>query len=156
MSPATIKEAGDSWTVENARPRAMRVAIGLFAPIAIAFVGLAMVDDVRGHKLGMLAVRGLFALFVAMAAVFSLFGSESLSVESGELVWRRGSSQERRCAVADVEKLEREGNHLRVHVRGEPHPIVVGAGLRQPPAAMAWLTERVHQALLAAQAAASK
>jgi hypothetical protein len=150
-NPSTIKEEGTRWTVENARPRAMRIVIGFAAPIAIGLIGLAMVSDVRDHKWAMLGVRGLFAVVVALSAVFSLFGAESLAVEGGELVWRRGSSQERRCAAADVEKLEREGNHLRVHVRGEKHPIIVGAGLRQRPEAIAWLLGRVEKALTAAR-----
>ena len=53
----------------------------------------------------------------------------------------------RRAHVNDVDKLERQGNHLRIHVRGQEHPIVVGAGLRQQPAAIAWLAERVQAAI---------
>ena len=152
-TPPTIKEDGTRWIVENARPRAMRIVIGFAAPIAIGLIGLAMVNDVRDHKWVMLGARALFALLVGASAVFSLFGAESLSVEGGELVWRRGTSQERRCAVADVEKLERQGNHLRVHVRGEQHAIIVGAGLRQRPQAMAWLTARLQEALTDARRA---
>src|SRR6185312_15827999 len=148
-NPPTIKEAdGTRWTVENARPLIMRIGIGFVAPIVLGLIAITMVNDVREGRLGMMAVRGLFALFVVVAAIFSLFGGESLAVENGELVWRRGKSQVRRAAVGDVEKLERQGNHLRVHVRGPEgeaaQPIVVGAGLRQPPAAIAWLAERVQ------------
>jgi hypothetical protein len=155
-TPPTIKEAdGTRWTVENARPLIMRVAIGLIAPIVLALVGLTMVNDVHEARWGMLAARGLFALVVVFSTVFSLFGAESLAVEGGELVWRRGKSQVRRAPVADVEKVERQGNHLRVHVRGpeggEAQPIIVGAGLRQPPAAIAWLAERVQAAVTAAR-----
>jgi hypothetical protein len=150
-TPPTIKEEGTRWTVENARPRAMRVLIGLVAPVVIAFIGIAMVNDVREHKWWMVVARAIFAAVVAMSAVFSLFGAESIAVEGGEVVWRRGTSQERRCGVADVEKLERVGNHLRVHVRGEKHPMVVGAGLRQQPAAIAWLAKRLEAAITAAR-----
>ncbi len=150
-TPTTIKEDGTRWTIENARPRAMRVVIAMVAPLMLAFVGVEMVGDARGGKWVMFAVRLLFALLIALAGVFSLFGSESLALDGTELVWRRGSSQERRCGVAEVEKLERVGNHLRVHVRGQPRPIVIGAGLRQPPPAIAWLTERLQAALIAAR-----
>jgi|SRR6185312_4023372 len=151
-NPPTIKEAdGTRWTVENARPLIMRIGIGFVAPIVLGLIAITMVNDVREGRLGMMAVRGLFALFVVVAAIFSLFGGESLAVENGELVWRRGKSQVRRAAVGDVEKLERQGNHLRVHVRGQEQPIVVGAGLRQQPAAIAWLAERVQAALVAAR-----
>jgi hypothetical protein len=149
--PSTIKEEGARWTIDNARPRAMRVIIGFAAPIAVALIGYTMLNDVRDHNWLMLAVRALFATVVVLSAIFSLFGAESLAVEGGELVWRRGSSLERRCAVGDVEKLERQGNHLRVYVRGEKHPIVVGAGLRQQPAAIQWLAERVQSAITAAR-----
>src|SRR4051794_27563722 len=120
-TPPTIKEEGTRWTVDNARPRAMRVLIGLVAPVVIAFIGIAMINDVREHKWWMVVARGVFAAVVAMSAIFSLFGAESIAVEGREVVWRRGNNQERRCGVADVEKLERVGNHLRVHVRGEKH-----------------------------------
>jgi hypothetical protein len=153
MQPPTIKEEDDGrrWIVENARPRSMRMVIGMVAPVVLALIGLAMVNDVREHKWWMLAVRAIFAALVVLSAIFSLFGGESLALEGGELVWRRGRSQERRCPAGDVEKLERVGNHLRIHVRGEDRPIVVGAGLRQPPSAVAWLIERVHGALVAAR-----
>jgi hypothetical protein len=150
-TPTTIKEEGTRWTVENARPRGMRILIGLVAPIAIGFIALSMINDVREHKWWMLVARFGFAVVVAVSAVFSLFGAESVSVEGGEVVWRRGSSQERRCGVADVAKLERVGNHLRVHVKGEKHPMVVGAGLRQQPAAIAWLAKRLEAAIIAAR-----
>ncbi|MDB4965199.1 MAG: hypothetical protein JWN44_888 [Myxococcales bacterium] len=150
-TPPTIKEEGTRWTVENARPRAMRVLIGVVSPIAIGLIGLSMVNDVREHKWWMLVARAVFAVVVATSAVFSLFGAESVAVEERDVVWRRGSSQERRCGVADVEKLERVGNHLRVHVRGEKHPMVIGAGLRQQPAAIAWLAKRLEAAITAAR-----
>lgn len=151
-TPPTIKERdGKSWTVENARPLIMRIGIGFVSPIVLGLIAVTMVNDAREGRFGMLAVRGVFGLFVVVAAIFSLFGAESLSVENGELVWRRGKSQVRRAAVGDVEKLERQGNHLRVHVRGHEQPIVVGAGLRQQPAAMAWLAERVQAAIVAAR-----
>src|SRR5262249_16831136 len=150
-SPPTIKEEGARWTVENARPRAMRVIIAFAAPIILALIGVSMVNDVRDHHFGMLAVRFVFAVIVALSAIFSLFGAESLASEGRELVWGRGSSEERRCALGDVEKLERQGNHLRVHVRGQSRPIVVGAGLRQQPAAIKWLAERLQAAITAAR-----
>jgi hypothetical protein len=150
--PPTIKEEGGTrWIIANARPLVMRVIIGFAAPIAIALVVLMMVNDAHERRWGMLTVRALFALVVAMSAVFSLFGAETLSIEGGDLVWRRGKSQERRAPVASVEKLERQGNHLRVHVRGPDgqaeRPIVVGAGLRQQPAAIKWLAERLQSAI---------
>ncbi len=149
-TPTTIKEAdGNRWTVENGRPLVMRIGIGFVAPIVLTLIGLTMINDVAEHRWGMLVMRAIFALVVAMSAVFSLFGAESLAVESGEIVWRRGKSQVRRAAVADVEKLERQGNHLRVHVRGQERPIVVGAGLRQQPSAIAWLAERLQAAIFA-------
>jgi hypothetical protein len=150
-TPPTIKEDGTRWIIENARPLAMRVLIGFAAPIAIALVVLVMINDAREGKWGMFGVRVIFALVVAASAVFSLFGAESLSIEGGELVWRRGKSQERRAPVGSVEKLERQGNHLRVHVRGEERPIIVGAGLRQQPAAMKWLAERLQSAITGAR-----
>ncbi|HEY1585130.1 MAG TPA: hypothetical protein VGH63_05530 [Polyangia bacterium] len=149
-TPSTIKEAdGKRWTVENGRPLVMRIGIGFVAPVVLTLIALTMVNDVAEHRWGMLTMRAVFALVVAMSAVFSLFGAESLVVEGGELVWRRGKSQVRRAAVADVEKLERQGNHLRVHLRGQEHPIVVGAGLRQQPSAIAWLAERLQAAIFA-------
>src|SRR6266542_1752289 len=117
-TPNTILVQTDGrLVVVNARPRAMRTIIMLAAPVAIAFV------------------------------LLSLFGDESIAVEGQELVWRRGKSQERRAAIADVEKLEREGNHLRVHLRGATHPIIIGAGLRQPPAAIEWLSAELEARL---------
>ena len=150
-TPPTIKEDGTRWIIENARPLAMRVIIGFAAPIAIAAVVLVMINDAREGKWGMFGVRVIFALVVAASAVFSLFGAESLSIEGGELVWRRGKSQERRAPVGNVEKLERQGNHLRVHVRGDDRPIIIGAGLRQQPAAMKWLAERLQSAITGAR-----
>jgi hypothetical protein len=154
-TPPTIKEEGTRWIIENARPLAMRVVIGFAAPIAIALVVLVMINDAHEGKWGMFAVRLIFAAVIALSTVFSLFGAESLSIEGGELVWRRGKSQERRAPVGSVEKLERQGNHLRVHVRGpdgqEERPIIVGAGLRQQPAAMKWLAERLQSAITGAR-----
>ncbi|HEY2745121.1 MAG TPA: hypothetical protein VGL86_10880 [Polyangia bacterium] len=155
--PSTIKESeeagGRRWTVENGRPLVMRIGIGFVAPIVLLLIGLTMINDVSEHRWGMLAMRSVFALVVAVSAVFSLFGAETLTIAGGEIVWRRGNSQVRRAAVADVEKLERQGNHLRVHVRTqpgeEPRPIVVGAGLRQQPSAIAWLAKRVEAAITA-------
>jgi hypothetical protein len=151
-TPSTIKEAdANHWTVENARPAVMRIGIGFVAPIVFFLIAVTMVDDVRKGSWGMLAVRAVFALIVAMSAVFSLFGAETLAIENGEVVWRRGRNQVRRAPVADVEKLERQGNHLRVHVRGQERPIVIGAGLRQQPSAIAWLAERMQAAIFAAR-----
>ncbi len=151
MTPPTIKEDGTRWVVENARPLVMRIGIGFVAPIALVLVAFTMLNDVREARWGMLLVRIVFAAIVVLSAVFSLFGAESLSIEGGELVWRRGRSQQRRAKLGDVEKLEREGNHLRVHVRGEERPIVVGAGLRQQPAAMKWLLARLDAEITAAR-----
>jgi hypothetical protein len=151
MAPTTITEENGRYVIHNARPRGMRVTIAIFAPVAIAFVVLSLVGDVHDHRWIMVPVRLGFAGVIALAAMFALFGSESLAVEGGELVWRRGSSQERRCKLGDVEWLERQGNHLRVHVKGEPHPIIVGAGLRQPAEAMEWLAERLAPSLTGAR-----
>jgi hypothetical protein len=129
----------------------MRVTIAICAPLAIAFVLLSLAGDIHDHAWIMLPVRLGFAGVIALAAMFALFGGESIAIEGRELVWRRGKSQERRCQLGDVEWLEQQGNHLRVHVKGEPHPIIVGAGLRQPPEAIAWLTGRLEPALTAAR-----
>ena len=151
-TPNTILVQTDGrLVVVNARPRAMRTIIMLAAPVAIAFVLLSVIGDVQTHHWFMIPVRLIFALVVGLAAMFSLFGDESIAVEGQELVWRRGKSQERRAAIADVEKLEREGNHLRVHLRGATHPIIIGAGLRQPPAAIEWLSAELEARLTAAQ-----
>ena len=152
MTPPTIKEDGARWTVENARPVAMRVGIGFIVPIVLAAVGYTMWNDALEHRWVMLSIRGLFALVVLTSARFSLFGAESLALEGSELVYRRGKVEER-CAVGDVERLEREGNILRVHVRGRERPMIVGAGLRQQPAAMQWLAERVEQRVRSATGA---
>ena len=150
-SPPTIKEEeGRRWTVENARPLAMRLAIGAVTPIVLTAVGWTMWNDALDHHWVMMAIRAAFALLVLVSARFSLFGSESLAVEGGELVYRRGRHQER-CAVGDVERLERQGNLLRVHVRGAERAIIVGAGLRQHPAAIKWLAERLQSAIAAAR-----
>jgi hypothetical protein len=149
MTPRTITEENNRWVVDNARPRQMRVAIGIAAPVALLFVGLAMLSDFAERNWLMLGVRVMFAAVIVMAAIFSLFGAESLAVEGDELVWQRGRSQERRCKLADVERFEREGNQLRVFVRGEKHPIIIGAGLRQEPAAIEWLKGRVEAAVTA-------
>jgi hypothetical protein len=151
MTPNTIVEQDGRYVVANARPKAMRVLIMLVAPLAIAFVLLSVAGDVQTHNWFMIPVRMMFALVIGLAAMFSLFGAESVGVEGQELVWRRGKSQERRVAVGEVERLEREGNQLRIHVRGEPHPIIVGAGLRQAPGAMQWLTEQLEARLTAAR-----
>ena len=151
MTPNTIVEQDGRYVVANARPKAMRVLIMLVAPVAIAFVLLSVVGDVQTRNWFMIPVRLLFALVIGLAAMFSLFGAESVSVEGQELVWRRGKSQERRVAVGEVERLEREGNQLRIHVRGETHPIIIGAGLRQAPGAMQWLTEQIEARLTAAR-----
>jgi hypothetical protein len=147
MQPKTILEQDGRFVVANARPLAMRVIIMMAAPVAIALVLLSVVGDVRAHDWIMVPVRLAFVAVIALAAMFSLFGAESIAVEGSDLVWRRGKSLERRCAVAEVEWLERQGNQLRVHVRGENHPIIVGAGLRQSPEAMQWLTDRLEAAL---------
>jgi hypothetical protein len=149
-TPGTIKEEGARWTVENARPLAMRMGIGAVTPIVLTAIGWTMYEDALGHRWVMFAVRALFAAVVLVSARFSLFGSESLAVEGGELVYRRGKHEER-CKAGDVERLERQGNNLRVHVRGSERPIIVGVGLRQQPAAMQWLAERVQAALKSAR-----
>src|SRR3954471_23510929 len=153
QTPSTIKEEADGkrWVIENGRPLAMRVVIGFVAPIAIALVGLTILNDVAERRWGMVTVRVIFAAVIALSTVFSLFGAETLSIEGGELVWRRGKSQERRADLAGVQKLERQGNHLRVHVAGQERPIIVGAGLRQQPAAIAWLAERLQSAIKTAR-----
>ena len=148
-TPPTIKEEGARWTIENARPLFMRMAIGAVTPIVLAAVAWTMYQDTLDHHWVMFSVRALFAVIVLVSARFSLFGSESLAIEGRELVYRRGKHEER-CAVGDVERLEREGNQLRVHVRGSERPIIVGAGLRQQPAAMKWLAERLQSALKSA------
>ncbi len=150
-TPSTIKEDGTRWTVDNARPLFMRLAIGAITPIVLTAVGWTMYNDALDRHWVMLAVRALFALVVLVSARFSLFGSESLAIEGGELVYRRGKHEER-CRVGDVERLERQGNHLRVHVRGAERAIIVGAGLRQPPAAIQWLAERLQAAIGTARA----
>jgi hypothetical protein len=153
-TPRTIKEDGARWTVENARPLIMRVIIGFVVPIVLTAVGWTMWNDALEHRWVMLSLRGMFALLLLLAARFSLFGAESVAIEGGALVYRRGKLEER-CAVGDVERIEREGNHLRVHVRGPAgevrRPIVIGAGLRQEPAAMKWLAERLQQSITAAK-----
>lgn len=151
MTPSTITEANGKFTVHNARPRAMRVVVAIAAPIVVIFVGISILGDVRDSNWIMIAPRALFALMVLLAAQFSLFGAESIGVEGGELVWRRGTTQERRYPLGDVERLERQGNQLHVHVRSDRHPIIVGAGLRQPAAAMQWLADRLQAALDAAR-----
>lgn len=147
--PKTITEESNRWIVDNARPRNMRILIGVAAPVALMFVALSMLSDIAERRWLMLAVRVLFAGVIVMAAIFSLFGAESLAVEGDELVWRRGKSQERRCKLADIDRFEREGNHLRVWVKGEKHPIIVGAGLRQEPESIEWLKGRVEAAITA-------
>jgi hypothetical protein len=150
-TPNTIVEQNGRLVVANARPRAMRAVIVLAASVAVALVLLSVIGDVQTHHWFMIPVRLVFALVIGLAAMFSLFGAESVAIEGQELVWRRGESQERRAAVGDIERLEREGNHLRVHVRGEAHPIIIGAGLRQSPQAMQWLTDELDARLTAAR-----
>ena len=142
-TPSTIKEDGARWTLENARPLFMRLAIGVITPIVLGAVGWTMWNDALDHHFGMLGVRAVFVLIVLVSARFALFGAETLALEDGALVYRRGRHEER-CAAADVERFERLGNHLRIHVRGREHAIIVGAGLRQSPAAIQWLAERVQ------------
>ena len=149
--PSTITENNGSFTVNNARPAAMRVVVGFAAPIVLLFIAVSVVNDVEEHAWGMMAVRAMFALVVIMATRFALFGAETIGIEGGELVWRRGKSLERHCPVAQVERIEREGNQLRVHIRDDKYPIIVGAGLRQPEAAMAALAERLDAARTAAR-----
>ena len=84
-TPPGIKEDGGRWTVENARPIVMRMAIGAVTPIVLAAVGWTMYNDALDHRWVMFAVRALFALVVLVSARFSLFGSESLAVEGREL-----------------------------------------------------------------------
>ncbi len=151
MTPPTIKEDETRWTVENARPLAMRLVIGVAAPVALGLIGFAMLGDVRDGRWIFFVLRAVFAAIVAMAAVFSLFGAEVIAVDGGEVVWRRGRRQVRRAPVGDVEKLERVGNTVRVHVRGAEQPIVVGVGLRQSPAAMKWLMQRLDAAIIGAR-----
>ncbi len=148
QTPPTIKEEGMRWTVANARPFAMRLVIAIAAPVVLALIGFAILGDLAVGRWVFVLLRALFAAVVVMAAVFSLFGAETIAVDGGEVVWRRGRRQLRRAAVGDVEKLERVGNTVRVHVRGAEQPIVVGSGLRQPPAAMKWLAERLDKAIL--------
>jgi uncharacterized membrane protein YbhN (UPF0104 family) len=149
MIPPTIKEDGRRWTLENARPQAMRMVIGAAAPIALAAVGFIMWGDALAHHWVMFGVRALFGLMIILAARFALFGSESLAIEGDELVWRRGKQREA-CKLDAIEKLERNGNHLLVHV-DNAELIEIGGGLRQPAAAMAWLIERVQSEIIAAR-----
>lgn len=151
MQPKTITEENNRWTVDNARPRNMRILIGVAAPVALMFVALSALGDLAERRWLMLAVRVMFGGVIVLAAIFSLFGAESLAVEGDELVWRRGKSQERRCKLGDLDRFEREGNHLRVWVKGEKHPIIVGAGLRQEPDAIEWLKARVEAAITTAR-----
>src|ERR1700761_7504833 len=130
--PSTILENNQLFTVNNARPLAMRVVVGFVAPIVLVFIALSLWNDVEERAWGMMAVRLMFALTVILATRFALFGAEIIGIENGELVWRRGKTLERHCPVAAVERIEREGNQLRVHIRDDKYPIIVGAGLRQP------------------------
>ena len=151
---ATIGEeavdGGARFILKNARPRSMKVAIMIAAPIALGFIVLAAVGDFRIGRWVMGLVRSAFALLVATATLFTLFGEESVAVAAGELVWQRGKNFERRCHVADIEQLERQGNQLRLVVKDQP-PIVIGSGLRQPEAGMVWLTARLEAAIAAAR-----
>jgi hypothetical protein len=147
--PSTIIENNGVFTVHNARPLAMRVIVGLAAPVVFLFIGLAIYNDVEERAWGMMAARLGFALVVGLATRFALFGAETIGVEGTELIWRRGKSLERRCQVVDVEKLDLQGNQLWVHIRDDKYPVIVGAGLRQPESAMAWLTERLQTMITA-------
>jgi hypothetical protein len=156
MAPTTISEegldGGARFVIKNARPKSMRVAVMVAAPIAIALIGLTAANDFHDGRWGMALVRVLFCLVVAAATRFTLFGEEAVEVARAELVWTRGKNFERRCVVGDVVELERQGNQLRVVVKGQP-PIVIAAGLRQPPEAVAWLSDRLEAALKRAQSA---
>jgi hypothetical protein len=151
MTPTTISEekveGGVRFLLKNARPRRMRVAVMVAAPIALALIGITALNDFHDGHWVMGLVRIGFALIVLMAASFTLFGEESLDIAGGELWWRRGKNFERKANIGDVQQLEREGNQLRVIVR-EQAPIVIGSGLRQPPSAMEWLAEQVEAALI--------
>jgi hypothetical protein len=149
--PSTIIESNGRFTVNNARPPAMRIIVAIAAPIVILLVGVSVVSDVEDRRWAMIAVRAFFALTVILATRFALFGAETIGVEGPELIWRRGKALERRCRLGDVERIEREGNQLRVHIRDDKYPIIVGAGLRQPEAAMEWLSERLQAAITAGQ-----
>jgi len=149
-TPPTIKEEGARWTIENARPLFMRMAIGAVTPVVLVAVGWTMYQDTLDRHWVMFSVRALFAVIVLVSARFSLFGSERVAIEGRELVYRRGRHEER-CGVNDVERLERQGNHLRVHARGRERPIIIGAGLRQQPSAMKWLAERLQSEITAAK-----
>jgi hypothetical protein len=142
-------EGGTRWLVKNARPLGMRIAVAVVAAIAVGVIGVTAFAEIREGRWGMGLIRGLFLIVVATAARFTLFGEEALQVAGGELLWTRGTNFERRCKLEEIERLERTGNQLRVHVRGAATPIVVGSGLRQPEPAMVWLTARVEAALRA-------
>jgi hypothetical protein len=150
QTPPNIKEEGARWTLENARPLFMRMAIGVVTPVVLVAVGWTMYQDTLDRHWVMFGVRALFAAIVLVSARFSLFGSESVAIEGRELIYRRGKHVER-CAVGDVERLERQGNHLRVHVRGRERTIIIGAGLRQQPVAIKWLAERLQSEITAAK-----
>lgn len=159
MNPTTISEeplkGGARFVLRNARPRNMKVLVMVAAPIVLVLLAITAANDIQQHRWPMAIVRALFGVVVATAATFTLFGEESLDVAAGELWWRRGKNFERRCPVADIERLEREGNQLRVIVKSQP-PIVIGSGLRQPPETMAWLADRVEAVLKAARSAGDK
>jgi hypothetical protein len=150
MAPTTISEeqldGGAKFVLQNARPKGMRVAIMVVTPLIVALIGLTAANDFHDGHWGMGLVRVLFCIVVATAARFTLFGEESVQVTPAELLWLRGKNFERRCAVADIEQLERQGNQLRVIVKGQT-PIVIGSGLRQPPSNMAWLSDRLEAAI---------
>jgi hypothetical protein len=156
MQPTTISEeeleAGARFMIKNARPKGMRMAVMIVTPIVVVIIGLTAANDFHDGHWGMGLVRLLFCLVVATAARFSLFGEESLQVTPAELLWQRGKNFERRCAVADIEQLEHQGTQLRVMVKGQP-PILIGTGLRQPPAHMAWLSDRLEAAIKRARVA---
>jgi hypothetical protein len=159
MPPRTITEEelqdGARFALKNARPRSMRVAIMVVAPLVVALIGVTAANDFHAGNWGMALVRLFFCVIVAAAARFTLFGEESVLVTAAELVWQRGKNFERRCPVADIEQLERQGNQLRVLVRGQS-PIVIATGLRHQPADVAWLSDRLEAAIARARAAKNK
>jgi hypothetical protein len=150
MPPTTISEeeleSGARFVLKNARPKSMRVAIMVVAPLVVAIIGVTAANDFHDGHWGMALVRVGFAIIVATAARFALFGEESLQVTAAELLWQRGKNFERRCPVADIEQLERQGNQLHVRVKGQP-PIVIASGLRHPPENVAWLSDRLEAAI---------
>jgi hypothetical protein len=150
MQPTTISEEelerGARFIIRNARPKGMRVAVMIVAPVVVVIIATTAANDFHDGHWGIALVRLLFCLVVATAARFTLFGEESLQVTPAELLWLRGKNFERRCPVADIERLEHQGTQLHVIVKGQP-PIIVASGLRQPPGNMAWLSDRLAEAI---------